>query len=277
MIAILVFSLVILFLASYFDIKSREVPDTLSYILIIGGLILQAINAAFFSSFSQIIFMPIATGVLFGFSYAMYRAGQWGGGDVKLMLGLSTVFTSLSISNNSSFISLFINVLIFGGLYGLFGTIALGVIRFKKLIKFLHLYDAAILVSGAVIMYYLLTYLPEPINFLAAFAGVIFLSMRYIYIIAENLMFMNVPVSKLTEGDWLASDVLDSKGDKIIGRRNIGLVEEDIQKLKKAGLKEVLVKTGLPFVPGIFLGALITVILGNPLLSMLLSSFSAQV
>ena len=258
--------------ASYFDARTREVPDFISYLLIIGGILLNLFLAVSTGSISSLEFLPLSVAVLFGFSYLMYVSGQWAGGDVKLMLGLAMLFTAIDISNSFSFANLFVNILIFGGLYGLVGTIIFGMIKFKELKRFLHLYDIGIITCGAAIVLLVLYLLPIPINYLAAFAIALLVSMRYIYVIAENLMFVDVHVDRLTEGDWLAQDVVDDKGKTVVPKRNTGLMQGDIDKLKKSTVKSVLVKIGMPFVPGILIGTIITLFFGNPLLQLLLSN-----
>lgn len=264
-----VFTVAVLSAASFFDMRTREVPDFLSYLLICGGLLLNLALSIDANSISNLIFVPISVLLLFGFAYLMYRLGQWGGGDVKLMLGLAMIFTSFDLYSNFSFVGLFINMLIFGGLYGLFGTIVFGLIKFKHLKKLLRYYDLLVIAVGVIAIIFFYGYLPFPINYLAMFATLLFVSMRYIYLVAENLMYTNVPISKLTEGDWLADDAKEDDGTVVVKQRNIGLNAEDIKKLKESKIKQVLVKIGLPFVPGLLAGAIITLVLGNPLLQMI--------
>ena len=258
--------------ASYFDARTREVPDFISYLLIIGGLLLNLFLSISTGSASSLEFLPLSVTVLFGFSYLMYVSGQWAGGDVKLMLGLAMLFTAIDLSNPFSFANLFFNILIFGGLYGLVGTIIFGIIKFKELRKSLYFYDIGILIGGVAIILLILYLLPVPVNYLAASAIALLVLMRYIYVVAENLMFVNVSINKLTEGDWLAHDVVDDNGKTIVTKRNTGLVQEDIDKLRKSTVKSVLVKMGMPFVPGILIGTIITLFFGNPLLHLFLSN-----
>ncbi len=118
-----------LLLASIQDFRKREVPDSISYILIAGALLLSFIYSIVYNTVSNLIYIPLSMLLLFGFSYFMYRLGQWGGGDVKLMLGLSIIFNSLNLFSDKSFIALFINILLFGGIYGLIGTVFFGLIK----------------------------------------------------------------------------------------------------------------------------------------------------
>ncbi len=269
---IFIFTVGVLGLASYFDIKTREVPDFMSYLLIIGGALLTLLSAITSNSISGLEFLPASVGLLFGFSYLMYALGQWAGGDVKLMLGLGFIFTSVDLNSTSSFIALFINILIFGGFYGLIGTIVFGVVRARHLVQKLRYYDGILIALGVAATVLILLYVPQPLSYLLAFEAFLFVSMRYIYLIANDIMFSEVGVDKLTEGDWLAKDIYTQDSKLVVRRRNIGLTKEEIQRLKDHGVRRVLVRIGLPFVPGIFLGVLVTMVFGNPLLTLIPAS-----
>ncbi len=265
---IFIFVLLMLLIASIQDFRKREVPDSISYILIVGTLLLSFTYSIAYNTISNLIYIPLSILLLFGFSYFMYLLGQWGGGDVKLMLGLSFAFTSLNIFSDKSFIALFINILLFGGIYGLIGTIIFGIIKINKLRKYLKKYDAPFFIASAAIIILSVILVPFPINVFIAVGMFMIFSIRFVFLVANNLMYIQEKVSKLTQGDWLAESPKDENGKKIIPERNTGLTNTDIQKLKEKGIKEVIIKIGLPFVPGIFFAVLITVLLGNPFLQL---------
>ncbi|MBE5729425.1 prepilin peptidase [Candidatus Parvarchaeota archaeon] len=261
------FIIFILSLASVFDIKSREVPDFISYVFLVGAILLILILAIYEDSLQVLEFIPLSFALLFGFAYLMYRLGQWGGGDAKLMLGFSFLFTNISLNSSLSFVNLFINMLLFGGFYGLFAILALGVIKHKEMKKRMKIYDYVLLVAGAtaiILVYFLIVY---PLNILISLMVLLLVVIRYIYIVSMELMYRDISVSKLTEGDWLADDVIKD-GKIVIRRTNIGLTAEDINKLKSEEVKQVRVKIGLPFIPGILLGAIVTIFFLNPVLSL---------
>lgn len=261
------FIIFILSLASVFDIKSREVPDFISYVFLVGAILLILILAIYEDSLQVLEFIPLSFALLFGFAYLMYRLGQWGGGDAKLMLGFSFLFTNISLNSSLSFVNLFINMLLFGGFYGLFAILALGVIKHKEMKKRMKIYDYVLLVAGAtaiILVYFLIVY---PLNILISLMVLLLVVIRYIYIVSMELMYRDISVSKLTEGDWLADDVIKD-GKIVIRRTNIGLTSEDINKLKSEEVKQVRVKIGLPFIPGILLGAIVTIFFLNPVLSL---------
>ena len=270
---IFIFVVLLLVAASISDFRRREVPDSISYILIAGGLLLSFIYSLAYGTVSNLIYMPFSILLLFGFSYFMYRLGQWGGGDVKLLFGLSMVFTSLNLFSNRSFIALFMNILLFGGVYGLLGTIFVGIVKIKKLKKYFKFYDIPFFIAMFAIIILSFFVIPAPLNIFIDVAAFMLFSMRFVFLVANNLMYVKESVSKLTEGDWLADSPKDKNGKNIVPERNTGLTLSDIKKLKESGAKEVTVKIGLPFVPGILFAVIITIIFGNPLLQILSSLY----
>ena len=265
---IFIFVLLVLLLASIKDFKNREVPDSISYILIFGGLLLSLAYSISYNTISNLVYIPLSVLLLFGFSYFMYVLGQWGGGDVKLMLGLSFVFSSINLFSDKSFVALFINILLFGGVYGLLSTIFLGLVKIKELKKYFQRYDLPFFIASAAAVIISVFIVPFPINIFIAVGVFMIFSIRFVFLVANNLMYIQESVSKLTEGDWLAESPKDADGKKVVPERNTGLTKADILKLKEKDIKSVTIKIGLPFVPGIFFAVLITILLGNPFLQL---------
>ena len=114
-------TLIVLLIASYNDLKTREVPDWLNY-----GLIFSALGVRTLFSF-ELGWQIMVTGIL-GFSACFilaclfYYTNQWGGGDSKLLMGMGAVIGITYPFNNSSWnLFLFFMILLFiGGIYGLF-------------------------------------------------------------------------------------------------------------------------------------------------------------
>ena len=83
-----------------------------------------------------------------------------------------------------------------------------------------------------------------------------------IKIIEDVSLYKFIQTNKLTEGDWLVNDII--KNNKIICKaRNIGLTRQDILNLKKNKIKKVLIKEGIPFVPGFLFGFILTIVFGD--------------
>src|SRR4030042_1943228 len=84
-------ALLALIAASLFDIKTREVPDWLNFSLLAfafgNALILSIYHGYTYIIVSSLL--GLAVGLVFGL--LMFYAGQWGGGDRKLIIAFSVL------------------------------------------------------------------------------------------------------------------------------------------------------------------------------------------
>lgn len=268
-ILLLALTFVCLFLASIEDWKTREVPDYLSYVFIAAAICFRLLWAASDWSLMTLVWIPISFGIFFTFSYLMYRAGQWGGGDVKLMAGLSIALSSFPADGFFPyFLNFFMNVLIAGSLYGIAMILYLG-FKNRKKIK-LWVIDKA-LIAFVTIFAIAIIFLFKSnfaLMFILLLLGISLGLFKYLKMVEKYCMEAHVPVKNLTEGDWLIKDV--KIGKTVVKTRPIGLIEEDLRKLKKlynqGKIKEVLIKVGIPFIPAFFIAFLLTIMFGNILL-----------
>ena len=81
-------------IASYTDLKRREVPEYLSISLIVTGLLLHAIDSLMNSTPSPFLSSAYMAALAFAFSFFFYKIGAWAGGDVKLFTGLGAILPS---------------------------------------------------------------------------------------------------------------------------------------------------------------------------------------
>jgi prepilin signal peptidase PulO-like enzyme (type II secretory pathway) len=182
----------------------------------------------------------------------MYRLGQWGGGDVKLMAGISIV-----LSDFTQIFNFFVNFTIIGVLYGVVYNLAIGVKRWERIRDKIRPIWTVVAVSCFVLASVLFFVLPRETAYLASFVVLLVGSAKYIEVIDKHAFVQDIAVSKLVEGDWIVEEVGGVK------RRGIGLTKEDIKKLKKKGIKTVKVKEGIPFVPVFFIAMLANIFVGN--------------
>ncbi len=253
---------ILLLIASIEDLKTREVPDYVSYTLIGSGIFIRAMWFLFERNTSVIFWVPTSFLVLGGFSYMLYKSGQWGGGDVKIMAGVGILLSSFPGDIVPFFFNFLINSLLVGAIYGAFG-IAVMVIANRKKVKF-RWYEIVLLPIFLVLSILLAYYTPLFLSFFGIFILISILSLVYFKKIEKTAMQMSVPVEKLTEGDWLVDDIKIE--DKVfLKKRNIGLTIDDLKKLKKNKdkIKKVKIKTGIPFVPVFFITLIVTVFFGN--------------
>src|SRR3990167_6227353 len=126
-------SLIVLLIGSVTDLKTREVPDWVNYGLVISGIGLNLLFSAIYSDSSFIINSLIGLSIFFGIAYIMFYAGQWGGGDSNMIMGLGAIIgIDVSFQEPQFLLGFFINALFIGAIYGLFWSIYLAAKNKKK-------------------------------------------------------------------------------------------------------------------------------------------------
>ncbi len=277
-ISIIVFSALVF--ASISDIKTREVPDWLNYSLITLGLGFNIITSIISGTITPIInsIIGLIIGLIIG--YLMFYTGQWGGGDAKLMMGIGAFFglnplASWNPMALQEFIIFLINLVFAGAIYG-FTWITIMIIknwkkfynsfvkktREKKIIR-IRLINLGV-ISTLIIIIAIINNTIIRISLLGI--ALLLFIMVYAIIIAKTVeevcMIKKIPVSKLTEGDWVAEEI-KIKGKLIAGPENKGITREQIMLLKKNNIKKVVVKEGIPFIPSFLLAFITYYFLGN--------------
>jgi len=121
---------VVLFHASYLDIKKREIEEWHWVILAIIGFIHAIYLSLSFQSFGPILFTGGVFLLMFGLALLLFYLGLFGGGDGKILMGLGALMPSLagkeyafglfpiSVFDNALIISIFLPIVIL--VYNLF-------------------------------------------------------------------------------------------------------------------------------------------------------------
>ena len=202
--------LCVLFVASLFDLKTREIPDTLSY-----GFIVAALGIRLFfgltTSLEYFWYGIIGFGVAFIVGYILYEMKQMGGGDAKLLMGLGAAFGSFGLS---FLFALALAILLIGGMYCLLWATGIflkekqkTVPRFKDALRKNRLGHIMTL-SVAGIFLFLSFFVPvflQLLFFMIILAIIItFYLLLFIRVVEQVGFVHHIPVDKLTEGDWLA-------------------------------------------------------------------------
>ena len=267
-----------LIFASITDIKSREVPDWISFSLIIISISLLLINSVNQNNFKLLI-APLIYGLIFtAISFVMYYTKQWGGGDTKLLIPLGIIFSSYPeiLSNyftpilNLPFpVIILINLLVIGTIYSLLYAFYSAVKNkniFLKEFRKQQLKKAKIIsIILVVVLIILSTQFEYPRNMLMIFLSIIVLVTPFLISavksVEKSCMIQKVSVNNLTEGDWIAENIYHNN-KLILNKHNLGLTKKQITMIKKYK-KEILVKTGIPFVPSFLVTIIISLIFGN--------------
>lgn len=303
--------LIALIIGSITDLKTREVPDYLNFALIAIGFGMAILAAILNKDITYLSTSAIGFALCFIFSIIMYYTGQWGGGDAKMLMGIGSVigvsYTSLH-SLEMPFLLLFLIMTFFIG--GIYGIVWLSIVMIKNFDSFKRTYKTTYNQSSKYLRYVL--YFSVPILIIGALTieelflkatftvlSIMLILLFYLFIaikVLEEIAFIKeIPLSKLTEGDWIAEPIV-LKGDGVIGNKdssvtkeqvmefnkaktivrriclkirfwyqhvtdNIGITREQLTKLHEAKIKVVKVKYGIPFVPSFLLAFIAAIII----------------
>lgn len=99
-------SITILFciMAAIFDVKDGIIPNWLTRFLLIFGFISNLILSLFSSNIKYILASIISVVITYFITYMMWQLNIWGGGDVKLFTGISSV---IPFGTNVDFLDIF--------------------------------------------------------------------------------------------------------------------------------------------------------------------------
>ncbi len=275
-------ALIALIVAALHDIRTREVPDWLSYALLAAALGVRAIYSLVFLDESHILegiygFLPF-----FLLSLLFFYTGIWGGGDSKLLWGMGALI-GMRLEFMPDIVLFVLLLLSAGAVYGLvYSTVLAGRNWTSFLKSFRHVlrqYRMLRLGVGAVCILLLVLYtvfMPSGALFLGGLLIIMLYLIPYIFIFSKavenSCMHRHIAPEKLTEGDWIVKDIVVS-GKRITGPKDLGISKEQIKELirlkKQRKIKTVLVKEGIPFVP-VFLLAYIALLLIGPWIRSLL-------
>jgi len=268
------------------DLKGRWVPDWINYSLIFIGLGGHAIVSVLSASIAPILFSLAGAGFFYLIALVMFYAGAWGGGDAKLFIGLGALLPIYPAVLSAGFtapwpflLTVWVNVLLFGAVFGIIATAWLAIRYSQKVSKEfaeevgknkITLYIASATLVAPVIM------LALNWSTLIALFWVLAVVLLYILFITKAVekvcMYKIVTPSKLVEGDWIVDDV-KIWGKTIYKPKRTGIEQKDIDKLikleKSGKLKRVKIKEGLPYVPAILVGLLVSLFFGDLLFIMM--------
>ena len=273
-IIIIIIALIWLIFASIQDLKTREVPDWVSYSLMIIAFMAAILKSILLKNTFIII-------SLFGFflflilGSLMYYTKQFGGGDVKILVGLGALIPIypkelLNYFNPNLdlpfFLILILNIILIGALYGLFYAIYL-LIKNKNKIKLRKYKINKIYLLISLILIILQFLFNDPLlRLIIIFLALMLILIPYLHlfikILEKNVMIKKIPIGRLTEGDWIINNIYH-KNKLIYNKNSPGVSKTQILLLKKFGIKNVIIKEGLPFIPTFLLALIVSLIFGN--------------
>ena len=268
-----------LVVGSITDLKTREVPDWLSYGMMGAGVGLSLLFSVLYWDYSFVAHSLFGLLVMFLFGLLMFYSGQWGGGDSKILMGVGAlVGLSWNLVPFPFLLAFFVNMLLMGALYGVGWSLYL-VVRHYAAFKrsFSHIMGLKavmkvkrmVLATGLVVLvsYFILDVLMWYVVLVGYF---VLLLISYLGVAVKALekssMIRSVRPDQLTEGDWIVKDV-SYRGKYICGPKDLGIEKKAIRKLvalfKQGKIKEIVIKEGIPFVPSFLLAFILTLFVGN--------------
>lgn len=263
--------------ASISDIKTKEVPDWLSYSLIIIAFTLIFLKSYYLLQYSLILYSLVGFLIFFLLSYLMYRTKQWGGGDAKLLMGMGALFATYPGSllnyfnpklNLPFLLILLFNLLIIGALYGLIYGLTLAIKSKKKFsgeIKKYKIKKAFLFLPIILLAISLMTNLIE-VRFLLLSLALFTLILPYLIIFTKIIekvaMIKSIKVEDLTEGDWIIKNIYYKKR-LLYNKKSPGVTKNQIRLMKKYKIKKVIIKEGIPFTPTFLIALIVSLIFGN--------------
>lgn len=269
-----------LIVATYTDLKKREVPDWLSYGMIATGLGLNLLFSFIYKDYwlfvnslaGFLLFLAIALG--------MFYSAQWGGGDSKVLMGMGALIGLDVRFRSFPFLGSFIfNLLVVGAVYGMMWSLVLALKNWRRfhkefrkiqrisLVIRLRVYLICfVILIGVLALFSRGTALcPFFLGLLLSVLLIFYLSI-FVKAIEKSCMIKSVTPERLTEGDWIVREV-KYKGKYICGPKDLGIEKKQIRELVKLyrqnKIRKVLIKEGMPFVPSFLIAYITSFIFGN--------------
>lgn len=251
--------------------------------MVVAGVSFAGLQSIVAADWHFLAFSILGGGAAYGLAALMFYTGQWGGGDSKLLIGLSAMlgipfsFAFPFVGMDGTLVSFLFNFVSVSLVYAVIIGTALAVRNRKKfgrefrkqmesraLVRKL-LFAAAFI--GTIIILVLQDYVLR-LGLLALLISLFF--GLYLSILAKavekSCMVRMVSPLKLTEGDWIVKDVIVG-GKRICGPKDLGIEKSQISKLislyRKGKIRAVSIKEGIPFAPSFLIAYMVTVFFGN--------------
>lgn len=273
---------VALVIASITDIQTREVPDILSYGLLVAGFFLNIILSIVRDNINYVVESVAGFLFCFVFSLILFYTGQWGGGDAKLIWGIgASIGLPISLEVMPFLILFLVNSFFVGAIFGVFWMLTLAIRHYRDVSVEVrkNFGNHKIKVYTYVAVLIILTVLPiiaypqilEAYHIYLLFVLALLALPPLLYLVRlveAKFMYKKLNLEKLVPGDW----VIESKETIKIGFKipKTGVSEQDIMDLKNSDIEEVMVKEGIPFVPSFLIAFIITELFGNWFLDLIL-------
>lgn len=251
--------LIAFILASYEDIKKREVYDYLNFLFAMIVLSCAMFHSIILSSFDPLKYVLFGMLAGFAFGYLFYYVGLWGGGDTKFLVGfggsifylleLSSRFMSFgpNVINLSAFPELILQLISYVMYFVLFINVLFMFLIILKLLLDRRREEIADLCCLFLILLFFTAslFLTENLLILSLLGFVAFLLM---FFTDEEIFYCvywvrRIPIKKLKEGDRVDEDLYAGK-EKIAEQKEVkeGISAGHLKTLSQKGDKGLEVR-----------------------------------
>lgn len=249
-------------LGAYTDYKTGLIFDKITIPMIAIGIILNL-----FEGQKAILYFSIA-GIVFGIGYLLYYFGKIGGGDVKLFAGIALLLPEFG---KEIFV---FNAIIFASIASIIILSIYYIYKYAKTgIDWKENKNGtrkAVLLGIMLIAYFsiMASFQAIPSQFYFTLIPLLVFGLPFIALengIRKKFFVKKILIGKAEEEEILAVEYLNEKQKKeiqnAIGKR-IVLEKKELEKLKKAKIKQLLVYRALPkFGPFILIGIILALLI----------------
>jgi len=263
-------------IASYTDIKIREVSNTLSFGMIGVLLLLRVFYAVMKSDFGSLWGVLIVGAAFLGVGMVFFYTRQWGGADVKMLVaygvGFGTLIGGIRPLHMAIWpfaMTLLLNLFIAAAVY----SVGFAVWLAWKTPKAIHDYRASVnnveyVVGATVFLAALMLSFIYPVFIWILFLPGLWFLIKFLTVVQKNCMYKLKKVGELVEFDVPDGDVEVDGGLIVNSKDPNGMsraqVKEIIKLAKKGKLpKKMNVKWGVPLVPVFPVSLLISLFYGD--------------
>ena len=261
-------------IASYFDLKTGEIPDKFTIGLVIVALAMRVIFSGILGDINFLIDGVIVGALFFGFGALLFYTGGWGGGDAKLIAGIGVALGGFGMAPTildssftllPAFFGFFISLSFVAIPYSLLYALILS-IRTPKVFsltkeKIIENWLPLVVVAVASVSLVIILRPWDPILTLTLISPpIFFLLMLYVKTVEKVAMQKEIPLKELMEGDMVVEDLVIN-GKKLASKRDMdGLSKEALEKILKSknAPKKVAIKWGIRFAPAFPLALVIS-------------------
>ena len=264
-IILMILAFIGIFIATIFDIKTKEIPNWLNFTLLTTALAFLLFQTIITWDLTPLIRGLVGLAIMLIVSNIFYYTKLFGGGDAKLLIALGPTLPLQGVGNilHNTIIPLatfIIVLLVIGFLWGIGASAYLIISNWKsrgkeikrelrkqnkkyRILNIISITTALILTSLA-IGYSLYTLI-----ILAALIALIFPLTIYSKTIENTIMIRVKKISELREGDWISKNI--KVGEDVIKSTFEGLTKNEIKHLRKhyKPNKELRIKEGIVFTP----------------------------